>query len=189
VNLPTFPAIAQKRAQKSRSAVCHFCASSARVNVPVPTHVPSFKRVGGNVTCYPSPSKRPVGTDGGPSFFGPGAGCPEKEQKKREEAGKSCAETKLWRSAFWPLRHFRVAWETLIWTAQHLVPAWVPWVLRLLAAMWRSASASGRLRARCATTLASATDTQNRFRLNARILNAYEGSFRPMPGWSFFVSA
>jgi len=186
VNLPTSFAIAQKRAQKMRSAICGFCASAAHANVPLSAHVPSFKRAGGNVTCYPSPLKRPVGFDGGPSFFGSGAGCPEKE---REEVQLSCAEIKHWRSVFWLWRRFRAVWETPIWTAPRLVRVWVLSVPPSLAAIWRLVRASGPLRARFATTSACATDTQDMGRLTGRHHHFQAGPFRRMPGWSFFVFA
>ena len=186
MNLPTPRAIAQKRAQKMRRGSRRFCPPSARANVALPVDVPSFKLAGGNVTCYPSPMKRPVGSDGGPSFFGPGACCPE---KKREEARKSCVETKLWRSASWPWRRCRAVLEIPIWTARPLARASVPWVPRLSAATWRSARASERLPVRFATTSASATDPKDTGRLTGRHHSIQKGSFRRPPGWSFFVFA
>ena len=186
MNLPTPCAIAQKRAQKMRPVSWRFCLPTARANVALPVDVPSFKLAGGNVTCYPSPMKRPVGSDGGPSFFGPGACCPE---KKREEARKSCVETKLWRSAFWHWRRCRAVLETPIWTARHLARAWVRWVLRLSAVTWRSARASERLPVRSATTSACATETQDTGRLTGRHHSIHKGSFRRRPGWSLFVFA
>jgi len=186
VNLPMIFAIAQKRAQKMRRAVCGFCAPSVRANVALPADVPSFKQAGGNVTCYPSPMKRPVGSDGGPSFFGSGACCPE---KKREEARKSCAETKHWRSASWHWRRCRAVLEIPIWTGRHLARASVPWVPRLSVATWRSARASERLPVRFATTSASATDRSDTGRLTGRHHSIQKGSFRRLPGWSFFVFA
>ena len=97
MNLPMPGAFAQDCAQGRWRVESGFCPRVARANVPLPALVPSFIRAGGNVTCYPSPLKRPVGIDGGPSFYESGS---RHHDNNRDEVRETCRDSRYWRLAF-----------------------------------------------------------------------------------------
>ncbi len=92
MNLPTLFPVAQKRAQIPCRCLAGFRCAGTHANFHLSAQVPSFNRADGNVTCYPSPSKRPVKFDGGPFFF---KGVTRHLEKKWEEARAKCKKSKL----------------------------------------------------------------------------------------------
>ena len=113
MNLPRLSLTRQNCAQNRLASRSVFCVRAQRGNVYLPTQVPSFKRVGGNVTCYPSPSERPVNDEGGPSFFESGSCHPE---QKKEEAETSCRNSSFWQLPLWLQRRYRAVWPIMTWT-------------------------------------------------------------------------
>jgi len=186
MNLPTRPEIAQKRAQKSAVVFSVSRGATPRATVCVPALVPSFKRAGGNVTCYPSPSKRPVGLDGGPSFL---RGWPRHPEKEPEEVRASCRKSNSLPLAQLRPRACRAVSPQPTLTAPLLarlsaVSAQQPW-----AAVSLPASLPGLLLARFVTKcLRSATDLIHRGPASARSASVLTGpSGADCSGWSFFV--
>lgn len=102
------PLNAQLCAQNTALRGLGFSQSRARATFAAPASVPSFNRAGGNVTCYPSPLKRPVCFGHGPSFSR-GHMWREKHKKRAEIScrhSKSPHSLRLspWRSrAVWPM--------------------------------------------------------------------------------------
>ena len=185
MNLPMACRIAQKRAQKSDRVFSVSHRENPRAIVTLPALVPSFKRAGGNVTCYPSPSERPVGIDGGPSFFKGGS---RHSRKEREEARATCRKSNLLRCARSRQRFCRAVLHERISIARPSGPQRAASVRRCLVAAWQPARLSARLPARFATTSISADITDITPAHLAQIGNSMGPSGADRPGWSFFVS-
>lgn len=185
MNLPTSSGIAQICAHTFAQCDHRFRGAASRANVSEPTQVPSFNRVGGNVTCYPSPSERPVGIDGGPSFF---EGMARFTIKEREEARARCEFSNLLRFAQL-LVAFRAVSPRRILTARRSAPLWAGLARRPLAAVSRPALSQGRPQGRFATKSSGlAADLSNDRRASARSISDVTGpSGADRPWWSFFV--
>lgn len=187
MNLPTLPGIAQKRAHKSVAGFSISRRVNPRAIVTLPALVPSFKRAGGNVTCYPSPSERPVGIDGGPSFFKGGS---RHLEKKREEARATCRNSNLSRLAQSRPWACRAVLPRPTLTGRPSVPPSAVSVRRPWGAALSPALSQGPLSVRCATKcLRSATDLIHNGPASARPVSAITGPFgADRPVRSFFVS-
>ena len=187
MNLPTRSRIAQKRAQKTAPVFSISRGAIPRAIVCLPALVPSFKRAGGNVTCYPSPSERPVGIDGGPSFFKGGS---RHLKKEREEARATCRNSNLSRLAQSRPWACRAVLPRPTLTAQPSARPSAVSVLRPWVAALSPALLQGQLSARCATKcLRSATDLNHTGPASARPASVPTGPFGAFcPVRSFFVS-
>lgn len=187
MNLPIAHGIAQKRAQKTAPVFSISRGAIPRAIVCLPALVPSFKRAGGNVTCYPSPSERPVGIDGGPSFFKGGS---RHLKKEREEARATCRNSNLSRLAQSRPWACRAVLPRPTLTAQPSGPPLARSGQQLSGAVSLLASLLGPLLARLATKcLRSATDLNHTGPASARPISVQTGpfgAFRPVR--SFFVS-
>lgn len=185
MNLPMTRGIAQKRAQKANRVFSVSRRENPRAIVSLPALVPSFKRAGGNVTCYPSPSERPVGIDGGPSFFKGGS---RHLKKEREEARATCKKSNSLRCARSRQRFCRAVLHERISIVRPSGPQRAASVRRCLVAAWQPVLLSAQLPARFATTSISADTPDITPAHRAQIGNSMGPSRADRPGWSFFVS-